>query len=121
MGPPSHARSRCGRRLTPDAYLRSRSSTRAVCVPSRAKRPTGGGRGGGTVVPWPAGSCRRGPRGLLGRRFILHPMFCSLIEKARSRVYHLEAQAFFTSACDVDGFYLAALDTLPHCLPGNAQ
>src|SRR5215468_7287398 len=29
--------------------LRSRSPTRAVCVPSRAKRPTGGGRGAGVV------------------------------------------------------------------------
>jgi hypothetical protein len=38
--------------------LRSRSSTRAVRVPPRAKRPTGGGRGGRAVVPWPSGSCR---------------------------------------------------------------
>jgi hypothetical protein len=52
---------------------------------------------------------------------IHHFMCCSLIEKARSPVYHLEAQAFFASVSDVDGFYLTRLDTLPHCLPRNAQ
>ena len=36
--------------------LRSRSSTRAVRLPSRAKRPTGGGRGGWAAVPRPPGS-----------------------------------------------------------------
>src|SRR5262245_2371353 len=36
--------------------LRSRSCTRAVRLPSRAKRPTGGGRGGRAGVPRPSGS-----------------------------------------------------------------
>jgi hypothetical protein len=39
--------------------LRSRSSTRAVCLASRAQRPTGGGRGGRAAVPRPPGSRRR--------------------------------------------------------------
>jgi hypothetical protein len=47
------------------ADLRGRPSTRIVCLPSRAKRPTGGGRGGGAVVPRPPGSGGRRSRGLL--------------------------------------------------------
>src|SRR6266511_1792183 len=38
------------------ADLRSRPSTRAIRLPSRAKRPTGGGRGGGAAVPGSSGS-----------------------------------------------------------------
>jgi len=40
----------------PEEKLRSRPSTGAIRLPSRAKRPTGGDRGGRTVVPWPPGS-----------------------------------------------------------------
>src|SRR5246127_4307744 len=36
--------------------LRGPSSTRTVRVPTRAKCPTGGGRGGSAAVPWPPGS-----------------------------------------------------------------
>ena len=36
--------------------LRSRPSTRAVCLPPRAQRPTGGGRGGRVATPRPPGS-----------------------------------------------------------------
>jgi hypothetical protein len=53
--------------------LRSRPSTRAIRQPSWAKRPTGGSRGGGAAVPWPPGSSRRRPRGLLGHCFIPPP------------------------------------------------
>ena len=42
-------------------------------LPSRAKRPTGGGRGGRAAVSRPSGSGGRRPRGLLGCRFILPP------------------------------------------------
>src|ERR1700687_5271198 len=45
--------------------LRSRSSIRAIRLPPWAQCATGGGRGGGTVVPWPSGCRRRRPRGLL--------------------------------------------------------
>ena len=36
--------------------LRSRPSTRTICLPSRAKRPAGGDRGGRAAVPRPSGS-----------------------------------------------------------------
>ena len=55
------------------ADLRSRPSIGTLCLPSRAKRPTGGGRGGRAAVSRPSGSCGRRPRGLLGHRFILPP------------------------------------------------
>ena len=55
------------------ADLRSRPSTGTLRLPSRAKRSTGGGRGGRAAVPRPSGSCGRRPRGLLGHRFILPP------------------------------------------------
>src|SRR6202049_5069983 len=35
--------------------LRRRPSTGAVCLPSRAQRPTGGRRGGGAAIPRPSG------------------------------------------------------------------
>src|SRR5437899_12933689 len=38
------------------ADLRSRPSTRTVCLPSRAQCPTGGGRGRRAAVPWSPGS-----------------------------------------------------------------
>src|SRR6516162_1968696 len=38
------------------ADLRSRPSTRTVRVPSRAKCPAGGRRGGSAAIPWPPGS-----------------------------------------------------------------
>src|SRR5208283_3443084 len=60
-------------RAWPGGDLRNRPSTGTLCLPSRAKRPTGGGRGGGTAVSRPSGSCGRRPRGLLGHRFILPP------------------------------------------------
>src|SRR5208337_2094594 len=47
------------------ADLRSRPSTGTLRLPSRAKRPTGGGRGGRTAVSRPSGSRGRRPRGLL--------------------------------------------------------
>ena len=53
--------------------LRSRSSIGTLRLPSRAKRPTGGGRGGRAAVSRPSGSGGRRPRGLLGCRFILPP------------------------------------------------
>src|SRR5271166_3882803 len=45
--------------------LRSRPPTRAVCLPSWAQCATGGGRGGSAARPWPPGSRRCRPRGLL--------------------------------------------------------
>src|ERR1700722_5467593 len=47
------------------AALRSRPSIGTLRLPSRAKRPRGGGRGGGAAVSRPSGSCGRRPRGLL--------------------------------------------------------
>jgi hypothetical protein len=47
------------------ADLRSRSSIGTLRLPSRAKRLTGGGRGGRVAVPRPPGSRGRRPRGLL--------------------------------------------------------
>jgi hypothetical protein len=44
-----------------------------------------------------------------------------LLEDIRLMLDHLEAQAFFAPALHVDGFNLAALDTLSHSLPGNRQ
>ena len=44
-----------------------------------------------------------------------------MLEEVGLRADQLEAQAFFAPAPDMDGFDLAALDTLPHGLPGNAQ
>jgi hypothetical protein len=44
-----------------------------------------------------------------------------LLEEIGLRADQLEAQAFFAPAPDMDGCDLAALDTLPHGLPGNAQ
>jgi hypothetical protein len=55
------------------ADLRSRPSTGTLRLPSRAKRSTGGGRGGRAAVSRPSGSCGCRPRGLLGHRFILPP------------------------------------------------
>ena len=49
----------------------SRPSIGTLRLPSRAKRPTGGGRGGRAAVSRPSGSCGRRPRGLLDRR-VLH-------------------------------------------------
>jgi hypothetical protein len=43
-----------------------------------------------------------------------------LLEKIVLRADQLEPQAFSAPAPDMDGFDLAALDTLPHGLPGNA-
>ena len=51
--------------LVHGADLRSRPSTGTLRLPSRAKRPTGGGGGGRVAVPRPSGSRRRRPRGLL--------------------------------------------------------
>src|SRR5271165_2619958 len=45
--------------------LRSRPSLGTLCLPSRAKRPAGGGRGGGAGVSRPSGRGGRRPRGLL--------------------------------------------------------
>ena len=47
------------------ADLRSRPSIGTLRLPSRAKRSTGGGRGGRVAVSRPSGSCGRRPRGLL--------------------------------------------------------
>ena len=44
---------------------RGRSSLGTLCLPSRAKRPTGGGRGGGAGVSRPSGRGGRRPRGRL--------------------------------------------------------
>ena len=46
---------------------------------------------------------------------------CGLIEEVWLRADDLEAQAFVAPPPDMDGLDLAALDTLPHGLPGNAQ
>src|SRR5882762_163993 len=47
------------------ADLRSRPSTGNLRLPRWAQRPAGRRRGGGAAVPWPSGSRRRRPRGLL--------------------------------------------------------
>ncbi len=42
--------------LVLEPTFESRPSIRTICLPSRAQRPTGGGRGGGAVILRPPGS-----------------------------------------------------------------
>src|SRR5918996_933684 len=53
----------------------------------------------------------------------LHCPFCCwcVVEEAGIGRIHLDSQAFSASGADVDGFELAALDTLQHGLAGHAQ
>jgi hypothetical protein len=66
------------------ADLRSRPSIGTVRLPSRAKRPTGGGRGGGVAVSRPSGSCGRRPRGLLREQSPCRPFEVGIAPDRRS-------------------------------------
>ena len=70
----------------------------------------------------------RGDRGVrrrlavvFGSIFTLHPRCRCLIEEVGKRVQDIDPQAFASSAADMDGLELAALDTLQHRLAGDAQ
>src|SRR5208283_3938507 len=78
---PIRGRSRIMRRTRP---------TQSSPLPSRAKRPTGGGRGGGVAVSRPSGSRGRRPRGLLGDRFILPSGLLNAVEEGGLALYHFD-------------------------------
>ena len=49
------------------------------------------------------------------------PLCSGLLEEAGNRVWKLDSQAFTPSTAHVNGFELAALDTLQDCLTGDAE
>src|SRR5439155_22088274 len=103
------------------ARLRGGLSAGVLWIPAETERHggVGGHSRGGQPGLQPRGG-RRYQR-LLGRCNILPPNSWRVVKELWMVGDDLDSQAFSSAAEDVDGFELAALYTLQHRLPGDAE